>query len=171
MFECTFAPMKIEKNKVVGVHYQLNVEGEKLDASGESPLVYIHGHGMMIPGFEKQLEGLAEGASYDFKVSAVDGYGEYNAEAVAPLDKSIFLIDGSMSSDVFEGAQLRLTNQEGHPMIGVVREIAEDTVTMDFNHALAGKELHFTGSVASLREATEEEISHGHVHGPDGHQH
>ena len=163
--------MKIDKNKVVGVHYQLEVDGEKLDASKNDPLVYMHGQGMMIPGFEKQLEGLKEGDKYDFMVSAAEGYGEYNNEAVVDLDKSIFLMDGSMSPDVFPGAQLRMTNEEGHPMMGVVQEIKEDAVKMDFNHQLAGKDLHFTGQIDSVREATEEEIKHGHVHGPGGHNH
>ncbi len=167
----TFALMKIGKNAVVGVNYVLDVDGQQLDASGDSPLTYLHGHGMMIPGFEKQLEGLAEGEKYDFIVPAAEGYGVFNPEAVVDLDKSIFLVDGSMSTDVFEGAQLQLTNQEGQPMTGVVNAISEDKVTMDFNHQLAGKDLHFVGSIAALREATEEEISHGHVHGPDGHQH
>ena len=163
--------MIIEKNKAVGVHYHLEVEGEKVDASGDQPLMYLHGHGMMIPGFERQLEGLKEGDSYDFKVSPEEGYGEFNPAAIAPLDKQIFMVDGSMSPEVFEGAQLRLMNQEGHPMIGVVTEIGEDTVTMDFNHMLAGKELHFSGKIDSIREATQEEIDHGHIHGPGGHHH
>lgn len=163
--------MKIGKNAVVGVNYVLDVDGQQLDASGDAPLTYLHGHGMMIPGFEKQLEGLAEGENYDFVVKAAEGYGEFNKEAVVDLDKSIFLVDGNMSTEVFEGAQLQLTNQDGQPMVGVVNAISDDKVTMDFNHQLAGKELHFTGSIASLREATEEEISHGHVHGEGGHQH
>jgi FKBP-type peptidyl-prolyl cis-trans isomerase SlyD len=163
--------MKIGKNAVVGVNYVLDVEGQQLDASGDNPLTYLHGHGMMIPGFEKQLEGLAEGDKYDFMVPAAEGYGEIKPEAVVDLDKSIFLLDGTMSTDVFEGAQLQLTNQDGQPMMGVVNAISEEKVTMDFNHQLAGKDLHFTGSIAALREATEEEISHGHVHGPEGHQH
>lgn len=163
--------MIIEKDKAVGVHYQLVVDGEKIDASSDQPLMYLHGHGMMIPGFEKQLEGLKEGDKYDFRVSPAEGYGDYREEAVAPLDKNIFMVDGSMSPEVFVGAQLRLMNQDGHPMIGVVTEIADETVTMDFNHQLAGKELHFTGHIDSIREATAEEISHGHIHGPGGHQH
>ncbi|PCJ67262.1 MAG: peptidylprolyl isomerase [Bacteroidetes bacterium] len=163
--------MKIVKNAVVGVNYALDVEGQQLDASGDTPLTYLHGHGMMIPGFERQLEGLSEGDSYDFKVSAAEGYGELNPEAISDLDKEIFMVDGSMSTEVFEGAQLQLTNQEGHPMVGVVQTITDDKVKIDFNHQLAGKELRFTGSIASLREATEEEIAHGHVHGPEGHQH
>jgi FKBP-type peptidyl-prolyl cis-trans isomerase SlyD len=76
-----------------------------------------------------------------------------------------------MSTEVFEGAQLQLTNQDGQPMVGVVQKIGDDKVTMDFNHQLAGKELHFSGSIDSVRAATEEEISHGHVHGPGGHNH
>jgi FKBP-type peptidyl-prolyl cis-trans isomerase SlyD len=76
-----------------------------------------------------------------------------------------------MSTEVFEGAQLQLTNQDGQPMVGIVQKIGDDKVTMDFNHQLAGKELNFSGTIDSLREATEEEISHGHVHGPGGHNH
>lgn len=163
--------MKISKDTVVGVNYVLEVDGQQLDASGDSPLMYLHGHGMMIPGFEKQLEGLGSGEKYDFKVSPEEGYGEVNDQAIAELDKEIFLVDGSMSTEVFEGAQLQLTNQDGHPMVGVVTAISEEKVTMDFNHQLAGKELHFTGNIASVREATDEEISHGHVHGEGGHQH
>lgn len=163
--------MKIGKDTVVGVHYELDVEGQKLDASGDTPLTYLHGHGMMIPGFESRLEGLVSGDKYDFTVPAKEGYGEFNENAIAELEKSIFLIDGSMSTEVFEGAQLQLTNQDGQPMVGVVKAIGEDKVTMDFNHQLAGKDLHFTGSIAEIREATKEEVEHGHVHGPGGHQH
>ena len=163
--------MIIAKNTVVGVHYQLDVDGQKIDESGEQPLVYLHGHGMMIPGFEKQLAGLKAGDKYNFQVSPAEGYGEFNQNAIVELDKQIFLVDGTMSTEVFEGAQLQLTNQDGQPMVGIVQKIGDDKVTMDFNHQLAGKELNFSGTIDSLREATEEEISHGHVHGPGGHNH
>ena len=163
--------MQIEKDKVVSVHYRLEVGGEKIDESGEQPLVYLHGHGMMIPGFEKNLESLKKGDKYDFTLEPKDGYGEYNEQAVANLDKSIFLIDGSMSPEIFVGAQVRMRNEEGHPLVGVVQAIEDEHVTMDFNHMLAGKSLHFTGHIDDLRDATSEEISHGHVHGPGGHHH
>ena len=163
--------MLIGKDTVVGVNYALDVDGMQLDASGDTPLTYLHGHGMMIPGFERQLEGLAEGDTYDFMVTAAEGYGELNPDAITDLDKQIFLIDGNLSTEVFEGAQLQLTNQDGQPMVGVEAAVGEDTVTMDFNHQLAGKDLHFAGSIAALRAATEEEIAHGHVHGPGGHNH
>ncbi|MDG1724104.1 MAG: peptidylprolyl isomerase [Bacteroidia bacterium] len=157
--------MIIAKNSVAGVHYQLDVDGQKIDASGDKPLVYLHGHGMMIPGFEKQLAGLKAGDKFNFLVSSAEGYGEFNQDAVVELDKEIFLVDGSMSTEVFEGAQLQLTNKDGQPMVGIVQKISDDKVTMDFNHQLAGKELHFSGTIDSLREATEEEISKGHVQG------
>ena len=163
--------MIIGKDAVVGVNYELNVEGQKIDASGDAPLTYLHGHNMMIPGFESRLEGLTAGEKYDFKVPSKEGYGDFNENAIAELDKSIFLVDGNMSTEVFEGAQLQLTNQDGQPMVGVVKAIGDDKVTMDFNHQLAGKDLHFTGSVAEVREATAEEVEHGHVHGPGGHNH
>lgn len=163
--------MQISKDTVVALHYSLEVEGNKIDASAEQPLVYLHGHGMMIPGFEKNLVNLSAGDKYDFIVPASEGYGNYNEQMVADLDKSIFLIDGTMSPQVFEGAQLQLTNQDGHPMVGVVTKISEEHVQMDFNHQLAGKDLHFTGNIESVRAATADEISHGHVHGEGGHHH
>lgn len=163
--------MQITKDTVVAVHYALEVDGNPIDASGDAPLVYLHGHGMMIPGFEANLADLKAGDKYDFTLAPAEGYGDVNPEAVVDLDRSIFLVDGVMSTQVFEGAQLQLTNQNGHPMVGVVVAISDEHVTMDFNHQLAGKELHFTGHIESVREASPEEISHGHVHGEGGHHH
>ena len=163
--------MQIKKDTVVAVHYVLTVDGDQIDASQDQALVYLHGHGMMIPGFESSLEGLKAGEKYDFKVAAADGYGTFREELIMDLNKEIFLVDGVMSTQVFEGAQLQLSNQDGHPMVGVVTKITDDHVQMDFNHQLAGKDLHFSGEIESVREATAEEISHGHVHGPGGHHH
>ncbi|MBI1306020.1 MAG: peptidylprolyl isomerase [Bacteroidetes bacterium] len=163
--------MEISKNKVVSVHYKLDVDGETVDQSGDQPLTYLHGHQMMIPGFERQLEGLQKGQPYNFTVESHEGYGERNDEAIAELDKSIFMVDGKISDQVYQGAQLQMRNEEGHPLVGTVVEIGEDHVTMDFNHMLAGKSLNFSGTVEEVREATADEISHGHVHGPGGHHH
>lgn len=163
--------MQISQDTVVAVHYKLDVDGTQLDASGDQALVYLHGHGMMIPGFEKNLNNLNEGDKYDFTLEPSEGYGDYNEQAIVDLDKGIFLVDGTMSTEVFVGAQLQLTNQDGQPMVGVVTKIEDDKVQMDFNHQLAGKKLHFSGHIESVRKATDEEISHGHVHGPGGHSH
>lgn len=163
--------MNIKKDTVVSVSYTLMVEGEQVDASGDSPLTYLHGHNQMIPGFEAKLDGLAEGETYKFSVDPDNAYGEYNKEAVVDLDKSVFLIDGVMSTDVFEGAQLRMSDSDGNPLIGSVVKIGEDKVKMDFNHILAGKTLDFAGKIEGVREATTEEVDHGHVHGEGDHDH
>lgn len=156
--------MQISKDTVVSLHYKLQVQGQEIDASHDKPLEYLHGHGMMIAGFEKQLEGLSAGDNYDFVVIPSEGYGEFDQNAVVDLDKSIFMVDGMLSDQVFEGAQLQMTDQNGQRMPGVVLEVAENTVKMDFNHQLAGQELHFTGNIVSVRQASDTEISHGHVH-------
>lgn len=163
--------MEITDNKVVTLDYALTVNGEKIDESGDQPLTYLHGHRNMIPGFEKNLVGLTAGSDYEFDVAPAEGYGEMNEEAVMDLDKSIFLVDGVMSPQVFEGARLRLNDQNGNPFEGVVVNISDDKVKMDFNHPLAGQTLHFTGKIIEIRDASDEEISHGHVHGPGGHAH
>jgi FKBP-type peptidyl-prolyl cis-trans isomerase SlyD len=163
--------MQISHNKVVSVHYKLMVDGEVVDQSSDTPLTYLHGHNAMIKGFERQLEGKKEGDAYDFIVTSEEGYGERDDNAVTDLDLEIFKVDGKISDQVFPGAQLQLRNQEGHPVIGFVKEIGETSVKMDFNHMLAGKTLNFSGTVKEIREATTEELAHGHVHGVGGHQH
>lgn len=160
----TFAAMQIQKDKVVSLHYTLQVQGQEIDASHEKPLEYLHGHGMMIPGFEKQLEGRSAGDNYDFTVAPSEGYGEYDAKAVVDLEKDIFQVDGVISDQVFPGAQIQMTDQDGTKMPGVVLEIGDNIIKMDFNHQLAGQELHFTGNIISVRDAAAEEIDHGHVH-------
>jgi FKBP-type peptidyl-prolyl cis-trans isomerase SlyD len=156
--------MQISKDTVVSLHYKLQVQGQEIDASQDKPLEYLHGHGMMITGFEKQLEGLSAGDNYDFKVKPSEGYGEFDQNAIVDLDKNIFLVDGTLSDQVFEGAQLQMTDQNGQRMPGTVLEVGEKNVKMDFNHQLAGQELHFLGNIVSVRQATDTEISHGHVH-------
>lgn len=163
--------MQISKDKVVSVHYKLMVDGELIDQSSDSPLTYLHGHNAMIHGFERQLEGKKTGEAYDFIVTSDEGYGEIDANAITDLDIEIFKVDGNVSDQVYPGAQLQLRNQEGHPVIGFVKHIGETTVTMDFNHMLAGKTLNFSGTVHEVRDATNDEIIHGHVHGPGGHSH
>ena len=163
--------MEISKDKVVQVHYRLEVDGELVDQSQGDPLTYLHGHNNMIPGFERQLEGLKSGEKYAFTVEPTEGYGERNDEAVADLDIEIFKVDGELSDQVTPGAQLQMRNEHGHPLMGTVLEIGDSHVQMDFNHMLAGKTLNFSGTVESVRDASAEEISHGHVHGPGGHHH
>ncbi len=165
--------MKIDKHTVASVTYALDVDGEHVEKTDKSnPLTFLVGVGSMIPGFEQQLLGKEEGDAYDITVSPNEGYGDTNPEAIVDLPKDVFTIEGELQEDMLvEGNIIPLQDQQGNPMQGVVLEVGEETVKMDLNHQLAGKTLHFTGEVVEVREATKEEIAHGHVHGAGGHHH
>ena len=165
--------MKIVKHTVPSVAYTLVVDGEVVDmAEKDKPLSFIHGIGMMVPGFESNLEGLTSGTKYDFKLTPEDAYGAYNEEAVVDLPISTFMVDGKVNEKMLNvGQVVPMQDQNGSPLNGTIMEINEEAVKMDFNHMLAGKELNFTGEIIDVREATKEEIEHGHIHGPGGHQH
>ena len=165
--------MKITKHTVPSVTYTLVVDGEVVDmAEKDKPLAFIHGIGMMVPGFETNLEGLNAGAKYDFKLSPEEAYGPYDQEAVVDLPVSTFMVDGKVNKDMLNvGQVVPMQDQNGNPLNGTVLEVAEESIKMDFNHMLAGKELNFTGEILEVREATQAELDHGHVHGPDGHHH
>lgn len=165
--------MKIDKHTVASVTYSLEVDGELIEKTEkDQPLTFLVGVGMMIPGFENQLIGKEPGDAYDINVEPAEGYGEKDTEAIVDLPKDAFQIDGKIQEDMLkEGNVIPLQDQEGNPFQGVIMEVGADTVKVDLNHRLAGKKLHFTGEVLEVREATEEEISHGHVHGPGGHHH
>ena len=164
--------MTISNNKVVSVSYELLVDGAKVDSADESaPISFLFGVGQMIPGFEKKLEGLKQGDDYAFIIESADGYGEINADAVVDLDKQVFMKDGEFMVEVAVGATLPMQDQNDNKLEGRVMEVGEATVKLDFNHPLAGKSLDFSGKVIEVREATAEEVDHGHVHGPGGHHH
>lgn len=165
--------MKITKHTVPAVTYKLTVDGEQIESTdGGAPLVYLHGVNAMIPGFEKQLDGLAVGDKFSFPVSPEEGYGPIHEQAIVELPKTNFEVDGKFQGDIVkEGATIPMQDQEGNPLRGIVQNITEDMVKLDFNHPLAGKELHFAGEVVEVREATAEELEHGHVHGPGGVEH
>lgn len=165
--------MKITKHTVPSVTYVLTVNNELVDQADETnPLVYMAGVGMMIPGFERELEGMATGDSFDFALASDDAYGPRNEQAVVPVPRDVFVVDGNFDEEVVRvGAMLPMQDQNGNPLQGMIVEINAEAVVMDFNHPLAGKDLHFTGTIVDVREATKEEIDHGHVHGPGGHHH
>jgi len=158
--------MKIGQNKVVAVDYALTVEGKQIDASREgAPLEYIHGTHMMIAGFEKGLEGAEEGAAVEFDVAPEEGYGTYNPQHRFDIPKSSFEVNGVLREDLLvPGTVVPMHNSSGHIIQGTVAEVGADKVTMDFNHPLAGKTLHFAVKVVSVREATEKELTEG-LHG------
>lgn len=170
--------MTIGENKVVSLNYHLSSkfqnEPEELveQTSTERPFIFLYGAGGIIPLFEKELSGKTVGDKFDFHINAADGYGEYNEEYVAEIPKEAFLVEGKFDdSQITVGAEVPMMDAEGNQMYGLVLEVAEKHVAMDFNHPLAGHDLHFIGEVLEVRDATTEELDHGHVHGPGGHHH
>jgi len=158
--------MKIEKNKVVAVTYDLTVEGNIVDrATEEAPLDYIQGMHMLIPAFEAALEGLQEGDTFAFTLQPEDGYGPYEDQKLIHLPKSAFTIQGEVREDLMQvGRILPMVGADGSVVNATVTEVKEDGVLMDFNHPMAGKVLDFSGKVITVREATEKELTEG-LHG------
>ena len=158
--------MKVQNDKVVAVSYALEVEGQIADKSAPgAPLEYIHGTGMLLPKFEAALQDKEPGDTFDFVLSPEDGYGKYDPSYVIALPKTAFAIDGQVREDLLVvGRTIPMLNQAGQVVQGTVREVTDSTVKMDFNHPMAGKTLHFTGKVESVRSATEKELTEG-LHG------
>lgn len=156
--------MQITKNKVAAIHYTLrDNDGSILDSSeGREPLYYIQGIGNLIKGMEDGLEGKSKGDKFNIKVSAKNGYGELDPSLVQQVPLKAF-----GDQDVKTG--MRFQTDRGH--VVTVTEVGKETITVDGNHPLAGVELNFDVEVMEVRDATQEEISHGHVHGPGGHHH
>ena len=155
---------EITDNKVVSVHYTgtLPENGETFDSSeGRDPLTFLVGHKNMIPGFERELMGAKVGDKVEFTLSAEEAYGEYNPDAIQEVPADMF---GEITPEV----GMTLESDMGPFRVTIVNE---GSVTVDFNHALAGKSLTFNVEVVDIKDASEEEISHGHAHGPGGHHH
>jgi FKBP-type peptidyl-prolyl cis-trans isomerase SlyD len=160
--------MVVAQNKVVQIHYTLtNDSGEVLDSSsGGEPLAYIHGNGNLIPGLEKALEGKGAGDKLNVKVSPEEGYGAKDPSLVQDVPRRAFKgID-----NVAVGMQFQADSNHGPRMVTVTR-IVGDMVTVDGNHPLAGESLNFDVEITDVRDPSEEELAHGHVHGPGGHHH
>jgi FKBP-type peptidyl-prolyl cis-trans isomerase SlyD len=160
--------MKVEKNKVVSIHYTLTSDkGEMLDTSeGKSPLPYIHGTGQIIPGLEKEIEGKEKDDKLKAVIAPEDAYGVYNHDQVFVVSKDGFQGD----EEITVGLQVQVDTGQGKS-IGVVTKIEGENVTLDLNHPLAGQILHFEVDIVDVRDATSEELDHGHVHGEGGVQH
>ena len=166
----------ISENKVVSLTYELkilNEDGEQTlveTADTENPMVFLYGVSGLPEKFEENLEGKQEGESFSFSLEADEGYGEYDDNAIVPIPKNVFEIDGKIDEEMLqEGNYIPMADNEGNHMQGRVTKIQDEEVVMDFNHPLAGMKMFFDGKVISVREATPEELAHGHVHGEGGH--
>ena len=159
--------LKVKDGHVVSMEYTLKVDGEIADSSeGRAPLEFVHGSGNIIPGLEREMTGMAIGESKDVVVAAVDAYGEEDEKAFMDVPREQFPEEIPMKV----GTEIQVQNQAGQPMYARIDMVGDKSVRLDFNHPLAGKDLHFSVKVIGLREATDEEKEHGHVHGP-GHAH
>ncbi len=170
--------MIIGKNTVIAVNYHLTCkEGDEPEelveqTSDDKPFVFLFGAGGVLPDFEKNLEGKKVGDKFDFRVESSKAYGNYEEEYVADIPKQAFFVEGEFDEErVKVDAELPMLDSEGNQMYGIVVEVTDDMVIMDFNHPLAGNDLHFVGEVLEVRVATEDEIKHNHVHGAGGHHH
>lgn len=168
--------MKITQNTVVTLTYNLHLKGfeepviEK--ATKENPFQFIYGIGHMLSKFEENLKNLEPGDNFKFVIKYENAYGPYNEENVIDVPRDIFKEeDGSESKILKKGNNVTLQDSKGNLYDGTIKEIHDSSVTIDFNHPLAGEDLYFEGQIIDVRMATDEELAHGHVHDPNMHHH
>lgn len=154
--------LKIVANDVVvAIDYMLMVDGEIIDSSAErEPLEFLQGHGNIISGLEQEMLGMEIGESKEVVVAAIDGYGEIDPEAYIDVPRGEF----PEHIPVELGVELQVQNEKGEPAYARIDKIESEEVQLNFNHPLAGKELHFSVQVIALRKPSDEEVEHGHVH-------
>ena len=153
--------MNIKNECVVAIHYTLtNSEGRELDSSGNKPLVYLHGSGNLIKGLEQELDGRAAGDSFKTVIEPALAYGEVDARLIQDIPRTLV----ANIENLHVGMMLQSRSEDDHLQQLIVDEIGDDTVKLNANHPLAGVTLHFDVTIDSIREATPEEIEHGHAH-------
>ena len=160
--------MQIAPNSVVTLHYTLkDNDGKVIDQSDDGSFLYLHGAMNIIPGLENALAGKSAGEEFSISVSPEEGYGARDPERIQEVPKEMF----DNSEEIKVGVQFHAQGPDGNAVVVTVAEIKDDVVVIDANHALAGVDLNFEVKIVDVREASEEEIEHGHVHGPHGHAH
>ena len=159
----------VEKDKVVSLTYELRVDnpdGEIIESlSNDSPLTFLYGSGNLLPKFETNISGMKVGDTFDFNLPCEDAYGTINENAVIDLPLNVFEINGKIDESMLQiGNTIPMQDNSGNKLNGIVREVSDEKVKMDFNHPLAGNHLFFTGQITEIRNATEDELHHGHAH-------
>ena len=164
--------MIIAKDRVVSLSYELKLagNGEIVEqVNNNNPLTFLLGHGNLLPKFESNLSGLKIGDGFDFVLKSDEAYGIISDEAIVDLPKTVFAVDGEVDNNLLTvGNVIPMMDQGGNRFNGRVLEVSSEQVKMDFNHPLAGKDLHFKGEVVDVREASQEELEHGHIHQSGG---
>ena len=160
-------PILVVDDLVVSLDYTLTIDGEVFDTSeGNEPIHFIQGTGQIVPGLENAIYGMSVGEHKKVTVAPSEGYGEEDPEAFADIPRKEFPEDIPLEL----GTELQLRNEDGDELEAYIDSVGEDIVRLNFNHPLAGKVLHFDVAVTALRQATPEELDHGHVH-DHGHAH
>jgi FKBP-type peptidyl-prolyl cis-trans isomerase SlyD len=162
--------MNNTEQKVVSVIYELTTNrsnGEVIESvTDENPLTFISGTGNLLPAFEDQLTNLSIGEKFSFSIACDNAYGMPNEKAVIDLPLDAFYVEGKIDEELVQiGNIVPMRDQTGNRLNGKIIGVSENSVKMDFNHPLAGDDLHFQGTIVGVRLATEEEILHGHIHG------
>ena len=170
--------MTISDQKIVSITYDLSVTDENQQkvlvesAEAEEPMVFLFGHSGLPEEFENQLQGKNAGDAFNFSLTPEQAYGDYDEQALVEIPKQVFEIDGKLDEQMLEvGNFLPMADNEGNHLQAKVIEVRDEVVLMDFNHPLAGMVMHFDGQIQDVREATADELAHGHAHGEGGHQH
>ena len=158
--------MSIKKDSVVTFNSTLKDDAAAVidSSSAGEPLAYLHGHGNLVPGLERELEGKNSGEKLTIKVTPADGYGEHSKQLIQKVPRRSL----KGIAEITVGMRLNAQTEQG-PRAVTVTAVTGDMVTIDGNHPLAGKNLNFDIDLVDVRDATEEELAHGHVHGPGGH--
>ncbi len=161
--------MLIAAQKVVTIDYTLtDDQGNVIDSSkGGEPLAYIHGLGNIIPGLENALEGKKAGDAMNVSVAPTEGYGERDDSLMQAVPREMF----ETPDEIQAGMQFHTMTEDGNTVVVTVVEVSPETITVDANHPLAGQQLNFDVTIVEVRDATADELEHGHVHGEGGHQH
>lgn len=161
--------MTISKDKMVSLIYELKYDNEDAQliekVETDRPLTFLFGAGNMLPHFEENLDGLKQGDAFDFKLNADQAYGPISDQALVDVPKSAFEVDGKIDENLVKlGNSIPMMDAYGNKLNGTVLEINEDTIKMDFNHPLAGEDLHFKGEIIEVRDATPEELMSSSCH-------
>lgn len=170
--------MIVEKNKVVALSYELHVDDGETgktffeSVSKEKPFYFLFGTGNILPKLEEAIEGKSAGEGFEVFIDYENAYGDYDESKRVIVPKSNFKEDGKKQKDLLKvGKVIPMQDDQGNQLRGEILKIDYKGIHMDFNSPLAGFDLYFKGEIVSIREADPEEIDHGHVHGPGGHQH
>ena len=155
--------MKVENNKMVSLIYDLregNAEGRLIEALDEkNPLSFIYGTGRLLPDFESNISLLSDGDQFSFEIKSEMAYGEKRDDMIIDVPKSVFETEGVLNEEICQvGNEVPMMDHEGNPLNGIINEITDSSVRMDFNHPMAGIDLFFTGKVVAVRDATEDEL-------------